>query len=259
MRRIVDEAEHALARAAATVVRVTARVALLVDRRRRGRHDRRVAGAPAQPADELEIVAFERGEYTSYSACGIPYFVGGLVADVDDLIARSPEEHRAQRHRPAHAAPRWSRSISTARTVTARDVDTGRETTEPFDELVIATGATPVRPAAARASTRRGVHGVQTLGDGIRLRDELVAGDGDTVARRRGRRRLHRARAGRSAAPARPAGHDRRIRRAADARRSIPTWARSSPTRSAGSASTLITDTTVDAFETDADGACARS
>ena len=45
-------------------------------------------------ADELEIVAFERGDYTSYSACGIPYLVGGLVADVDDLIARTPEEHR---------------------------------------------------------------------------------------------------------------------------------------------------------------------
>jgi len=38
-------------------------------------------------ADELEIVAFERGGYTSYSACGIPYFVGGAVNDIDALIA----------------------------------------------------------------------------------------------------------------------------------------------------------------------------
>lgn len=35
--------------------------------------------------DELEIVAFERGPYTSYSACGIPYYVAGLVADADRL------------------------------------------------------------------------------------------------------------------------------------------------------------------------------
>jgi NADPH-dependent 2,4-dienoyl-CoA reductase/sulfur reductase-like enzyme len=34
--------------------------------------------------DELEIVAFERGRYTSYSACGIPYLVGGVVADRGD-------------------------------------------------------------------------------------------------------------------------------------------------------------------------------
>src|SRR5213592_804099 len=44
--------------------------------------------------DELEIVAFERGHFTSYSACGIPYWVGGDVAERDQLIARSPEEHR---------------------------------------------------------------------------------------------------------------------------------------------------------------------
>ena len=45
-------------------------------------------------AAELEIVAFERGDFTSYSACGIPYFVGGEVDRIEDLVARSPDEHR---------------------------------------------------------------------------------------------------------------------------------------------------------------------
>ena len=44
--------------------------------------------------DELEIVAFERGHFSSYSACGIPYWVGGDVPERDDLIARTPAEHR---------------------------------------------------------------------------------------------------------------------------------------------------------------------
>lgn len=44
--------------------------------------------------DELEIVAFERGHFSSYSACGIPYWVGGDVPERDRLIARSPAEHR---------------------------------------------------------------------------------------------------------------------------------------------------------------------
>src|SRR5215813_13652758 len=44
--------------------------------------------------EDLEIVAFERGPYTSYSACGIPYFVGDLVSDIDELVARTPDEHR---------------------------------------------------------------------------------------------------------------------------------------------------------------------
>ena len=46
-------------------------------------------------ARELEIVAFERGSRTSYAACGLPYLVGGLVDAPELLIARTPEQHRA--------------------------------------------------------------------------------------------------------------------------------------------------------------------
>src|SRR5436305_1391993 len=44
---------------------------------------------------QLEIVAFDRGQYTSWSACGLPYLVGDLVHDPDELIARTPEQFRA--------------------------------------------------------------------------------------------------------------------------------------------------------------------
>ncbi|HMC40081.1 MAG TPA: flavoprotein oxidoreductase, partial [Acidimicrobiales bacterium] len=40
-------------------------------------------------APELEIVAVERGRWTSYSACGIPYLAGGAVGAVEDLVART--------------------------------------------------------------------------------------------------------------------------------------------------------------------------
>ncbi len=69
-------------------------------------------------------MAFERGRYTSYSACGIPYLVGGLVDDVDRLIARSPEEHRRNGIdvRVRHDVL----AIDTeAQTVTVRDLDGG--------------------------------------------------------------------------------------------------------------------------------------
>ena len=44
--------------------------------------------------DELEIVAFERGHFTSYSACGIPYWIGGVVDGPDALVARDPQTFR---------------------------------------------------------------------------------------------------------------------------------------------------------------------
>ena len=42
----------------------------------------------------LDIVVLERGHWTSYSACGIPYWAGGVVDGPDELVARTPEEHR---------------------------------------------------------------------------------------------------------------------------------------------------------------------
>ena len=122
--------------------------------------------------DELEIVAFERGDYTSYSACGIPYFVGGEVTDIDALIARSPEEHR----RNGIDVQMRSEVVAIdlgARAVTVRDLDSSTERLEPFDQLVIATGSSPTRPPLPGIDAP-GIHGVQTLGDGVALSNDLA-------------------------------------------------------------------------------------
>ncbi|MFI5686550.1 FAD-dependent oxidoreductase [Streptomyces sp. NPDC051636] len=128
--------------------------------------------------DELEIVAFERGHFTSFSACGIPYWVGGDVPERDRLIARSPEEHRA-RGIEVRLRTEVTEIDAGRRRVRARDVDSGAESWTSYDKLVIATGARPIRPEMPGAEAP-GVHGVQTLDDGQALLDSL--------ARTRGRR-----------------------------------------------------------------------
>ncbi|MET9155310.1 FAD-dependent oxidoreductase [Streptomyces griseoflavus] len=127
---------------------------------------------------ELEIVAFERGRFTSFSACGIPYWVSGDVPDRDRLIARTAEEHRA---RDIDLRLRTEvTEIDTDRgRVRARDLDSGTESWTSYDKLVIATGARPIRPELPGMDAP-GVHGVQTLDDGQALLD--------TLHRTRGRR-----------------------------------------------------------------------
>ncbi|NEY33733.1 FAD-dependent oxidoreductase [Streptomyces sp. PRKS01-65] len=127
---------------------------------------------------ELEIVAFERGHFTSYSACGIPYWVGGEVSGRDRLIARTPEEHRARGIDLRLRTEVTGIDVAGGR-VRARDVDSGDESWTPYDQLVIATGARPLRPDLPGVDAP-GVHGVQTLDDG----EALLA----TLARTRGRR-----------------------------------------------------------------------
>lgn len=126
--------------------------------------------------DELEIVAFERGHFTSYSACGIPYWVGGDVPERDRLIARTPEEHR-ERAIDLRMRTEVTRIDVAGTRVRSRDLGTGAETWTSYDRLVIATGARPVRPDLPGADAP-GVHGVQTLDDGQALLDTLASTEG---------------------------------------------------------------------------------
>ncbi|MBQ0998477.1 FAD-dependent oxidoreductase [Streptomyces sp. RK62] len=123
-------------------------------------------------AGELEIVAFERGHFTSYSACGIPYWVGGDVAGPERLIARTAEEHRA-RDIDLRLRTEVTEIDVAGRRVRARDLDSGDESWTSYDKLVIATGARPIRPEMPGVDAP-GVHGVQTLDDGQALLDTLA-------------------------------------------------------------------------------------
>ncbi|MFJ1621576.1 FAD-dependent oxidoreductase [Streptomyces sp. NPDC088190] len=120
---------------------------------------------------ELNIVAFERGHFASYSACGIPYWVGGDVAERDDLVARTPQEHRA-RGIDLRTRTEVTEIDVAGQRVRALDRETGETYWTGFDKLVIATGARPVRPALPGMDAP-GVHGVQTLDDGQALLETL--------------------------------------------------------------------------------------
>jgi NADPH-dependent 2,4-dienoyl-CoA reductase/sulfur reductase-like enzyme len=121
--------------------------------------------------DELEVVVFERGGYTSYAACGIPYWLAGMIEESDDLIARTPEEFR-ERGIDARIHHEVVAVDTTAREVTVRDLDADRELTEGYDQLLIATGASPLRPDAPGIDAP-GVLGVQTLDDGQQVLEAL--------------------------------------------------------------------------------------
>ncbi|KQW12505.1 FAD-dependent oxidoreductase [Streptomyces sp. Root369] len=129
--------------------------------------------------DELEIVAFERGHFTSYSACGIPYWVGGDVTEPDQLIARTPEEHRARDIDLRMRTEVMEIDVGRQR-VRARDLESGAESWTSYDKLVIATGARPIRPDMPGVDAP-GVHGVQTLDDGQALIDTLAHTRGRTA------------------------------------------------------------------------------
>src|SRR3954454_8288359 len=120
-------------------------------------------------ADELEIVVLEQSEDVSYSACGIPYWVGDLVSDRDALIARTPVQFAAQ-----------DIEVRTGTRTGDIDLDGGTVGTDGgerigYDNLVVATGGRPAR-APIPGLDAEGVHGVHRLADGADIRAALAAG-----------------------------------------------------------------------------------
>ena len=124
--------------------------------------------------DELAITVVELGATTSYAACGIPYWVAGLVAERDDLIARRAEVFRERQHIDVRLHHEATAIDTAARTVTVRDLEGDATFTLPYDDLLIATGAEQVRPPVDGLDTP-GVFGVQTLPDGQRILDALAS------------------------------------------------------------------------------------
>jgi NADPH-dependent 2,4-dienoyl-CoA reductase/sulfur reductase-like enzyme len=120
---------------------------------------------------DIDVVMFERGRATSYSACGIPYWISGAVDEEASLVARTPDQHRAAgidvRMRTEVVGIDLPRQL-----VHWRELEGGAEGTEPYDDLVYATGSVPMRPPVPGIDAA-GVYGVQVLDDGAALRAEL--------------------------------------------------------------------------------------
>ncbi len=123
--------------------------------------------------DQLAITVVERGSTTSYAACGIPYWVAGLVEQREDLIARRAEVFRDKQHIDVRLHHEATAIDTAARTVTVIDLDGDTRLTLPYDDLLIATGAQPVPPPVDGLDTP-GVFGVQTLEDGQRILDAMA-------------------------------------------------------------------------------------
>lgn len=129
------------------------------------------AAQASRSGSDLELVVFERSEYTSYAACGLPYYVAGLIPDQNKLVARSPEQHRANGIdvRTGHEVL----SIDTAqRQILVRELATGSESYEAFDQLVIATGASAVRPPFTNIDAR-GVMNIKVIPDAVAIEEIL--------------------------------------------------------------------------------------
>lgn len=117
---------------------------------------------------EREIVVFERGNHTSYAACGMPYYIGGLIDSEENLIVRKPEVFRKKQHIDVRIRHEVTEIDTVKKRVKVRNIDKNMDFWETWDDLLIATGASPVVPQSENIDAP-GIFSLSTLQSGINV------------------------------------------------------------------------------------------
>ncbi len=96
--------------------------------------------------ESCEIIMFERGSHVSFANCGLPYFVGGEIAEQDSLLVQTPASLKARFNLDVRINTEVVRIDAAARRIRVRESATGREYEAAYDALILSTGASPLRP-----------------------------------------------------------------------------------------------------------------
>jgi NADPH-dependent 2,4-dienoyl-CoA reductase/sulfur reductase-like enzyme len=131
------------------------------------------ASAARRTAPALDVVVCESGGFAAYGMCGIPYYLGGVVTEAENLLAYPPEEFRENRGIDLRLHTRVGLIDQASRQVFVSQGD--REEVLGYDTLVVATGADPVRPPVPGLGHDR-VFTIRSLDEAIRLRRLLESG-----------------------------------------------------------------------------------
>ena len=129
------------------------------------------AAARIRRLDEhAEIVVFERSGYISYANCGLPYYIGGVIEDPEDLTLQTPESF-FQRFRIHMKVHHEVIAIHPERkTVSVKNLETGEEFEESYDKLLLSPGAKPAWPDTPGMDNDR-LFTLRTVEDTLRIKE----------------------------------------------------------------------------------------
>ncbi|MBM4403146.1 MAG: FAD-dependent oxidoreductase [Candidatus Cloacimonetes bacterium] len=96
--------------------------------------------------EKAEIIIFERGKYISYANCGLPYYIGGKIAEREWLFVQTPESFKVRLNVEVQVESEVISIDPSIKHVVVKNLVTGEEYRETYDKLILSPGAEPVRP-----------------------------------------------------------------------------------------------------------------
>lgn len=97
--------------------------------------------------EEMQIIVFEKGDYISYANCGLPYYIGNTIKDRDALLLQTPQAMKNKFNVDVRVSNEVTRILPDEKKVMVKNLKTGETYEESFDNLVIATGSSPIKPS----------------------------------------------------------------------------------------------------------------
>ncbi|HOH42738.1 MAG TPA: FAD-dependent oxidoreductase, partial [Candidatus Hydrogenedentes bacterium] len=96
--------------------------------------------------EEATIIVYEKGSAVSFANCGMPYYVGGIIADRANMIVQSRETLRGRYNLEINVRHEVTKILPEEKEVEVRNLETGETYRRSYDTLVLAPGAEPIRP-----------------------------------------------------------------------------------------------------------------
>ena len=131
------------------------------------------AAARIRRADEsAEIILLEKGKYISYANCGLPYYIGGVIADRDKLFVQTPEGFGKRFNIDVRVENEVTAIDTAAKMVTVQKAD-GTTYTESYDKLLLSPGSNPVVPPL-KGIDSEGIFTLRNVDDTDRIKQYLT-------------------------------------------------------------------------------------
>lgn len=122
--------------------------------------------------EQAEIIVFERSGYISYANCGLPYYIGGVIEDPEDLTLQTPESFFSRFRIKIKVHHEVTAIHPEQKTVSVRNLKTGETFSESYDKLILSPGAKPTQPKLPGVGIEK-IFTLRTVEDTFRLKEYL--------------------------------------------------------------------------------------
>jgi len=122
--------------------------------------------------EQAQIVVFERSGYISYANCGLPYYIGDVITDAEELTLQTPESFYSRFRVDMRVHHEVTAIHPDQKTVSVRNLKTGEEFEERYDKLILSPGARPTQPRLSGAELDQ-VFTLRTVEDTLRIKNYI--------------------------------------------------------------------------------------